>query len=105
MGIFNFYNEEGDWVPCERDLSQPLRFSVEFYRNKDGYPGDLVYKEEIALWQTHRCNYGDMTSTTSLKEVVKWKTDSSLFPCFRQSPPTAGSHYGQQLGTGYGFWK
>ena len=90
MGIFNFYNEE-DWVPCERDLSQPLRFSVEFYRNKDGYPGDLVYKEEIALMANSiGVTYGEYDIyefTTSLKEVVKMENgflSVSLLP--GQSP-------------------
>lgn len=49
VGLFNFYNDEGDWVPCERDLSGPIKFDIGLYTIADGLPGNKVYGKEFSV--------------------------------------------------------
>ncbi len=58
FGLFSYYDADSDegWLACfdrgaidqeTKQMTEPIKVEVSFYKNKDGKPGDLVYKEEV----------------------------------------------------------
>ncbi len=88
LGLFNTYVDNYNWTSClDRaginpttfQMTEPLMVEVSFYKNNNGAPGDLVYKEEAEVVGVYTNVgvplYGDdvpiYSFTVNLKEEVK----------------------------------
>ncbi len=78
LGMFSYFSTGSGWTGCydrggidqtTYKMTEPIKVEVSFYKNKDGMPGDLVYKEEVDL-------IGEFTGvSTRISPVYSFTTD------------------------------
>lgn len=82
IGLFNFYSEDeegnGDWVNCERNTSVPMKFTISFFKNKDGLPGEMVYNTQVEIMpEALGLSYGESdlyNFAVEFDEIVKMES-------------------------------